>query len=341
MFSWYQRLKILDDDRPGSDGAQLWFGFADGLDSCPEPHYRARVPEPFGGGARWVTLDLALASRPADTGGDSRGCDAGSVQAVVDYRYEFRSGTAELGRDALDPAGGGVLRFVSGRASLDLVLVGDASLEGPEDLTLALVGGAGAVALFEIVIEDAALAAESVSASTATAVRVGRVLAAEVSDVLADRFSLRGLVGLLSRRVARAVVVPPWWCSRQGPYSVVVAAPAGVVCGRGRHAGAAAPGVAARRRAASRRSLRPRPSRPSWRFLLPCLCWRWASCRGSACRSAPVVGRARRVALPGRPGAVAGSGEHRRRPGPAAGVDLLGPQLLRCRRKMSRPRRGG
>ena len=198
LFSWYERIEIVDDDRSGGTDGALWFGLADGLESCPEPRSLVRVAEPLDGGVRPVRLDLALAQRggeqqPQDTEQDAEqrsGCQVGFGKPVTEYRYELRSGMAEVGRDVLDPAGaGGVVRFVSGRASVHFDVVGDARLEGAEDLTLALVSGAGTVALFTIVVEDAESAREAVSSRTASAVRIGRVLASEVSDVLADRFS--------------------------------------------------------------------------------------------------------------------------------------------------------
>ena len=198
LFSWYERIEIVDDDRSGGTDGALWFGLADGLESCPEPRSLVRVAEPLDGGVRPVRLDLALARRVGDQSAQDpqqdaeqrSGCQVGLGKPVTEYRYELRSGMAEVGRDVLDPAGaGGVVRFVSGRASVHFDVVGDARLEGAEDLTLALVGGAGTVALFTIVVEDAESAREAVSSRTASAVRIGRVLASEVSDVLADRFS--------------------------------------------------------------------------------------------------------------------------------------------------------
>lgn len=200
LFSWYERIEIVDDDRSGGADGALWFGVAegdDGLASCPLPSGPIPVAEPLDGGVRPVRLDLAMAQRggeqppggPPD-GPQPSGCQAGLGKPVTEYRYELRSGAAEVGRDVLDPVGaGGVVRFVSGRASVDFGVVGDGRLEGAEDLTLALVGGAGTVALFTVVVEDAESARETVSSRTAGAVRIGRVLASEVSDVLADRFS--------------------------------------------------------------------------------------------------------------------------------------------------------
>ena len=200
LFSWYERIEIVDDDRSGGAEGALWFGVAegdDGLASCPLPSGPILVAEPLDGGVRTIRLPLAMAQRagdqaPADgeQGAQQRLCEAGLGKPVSEYRYEFRSGAAEVGRDVLGPAGaGGVVRFVSGRASVDFGVVGDGRLEGAEDLMLALVSGAGTVALFTVVVEDAESARETVSSRTAGAVRIGRVLASEVSDVLADRFS--------------------------------------------------------------------------------------------------------------------------------------------------------
>ncbi|MCY4030302.1 MAG: hypothetical protein OXH75_28820, partial [Acidobacteria bacterium] len=200
LFSWYERIEIVDDDRSGGAEGALWFGVAegdDGLAFCPLPSGPILVAEPLDGGVRTVRLPLAMAQRSADQapadgeqGAQQRLCEAGLGKPVSEYRYELRSGAAEVGRDVLGSAGaGGVVRFVSGRASVDFGVVGDGRLEGPEDLTLALVSGAGTVALFTVVVEDAESARETVSSRTAGAVRIGRVLASEVSDVLADRFS--------------------------------------------------------------------------------------------------------------------------------------------------------
>ena len=197
LFSWYERIEIIDDDRSGADGGVLWFGMADGLDSCPVPSNLVHVAEPLDGGVRPVRLELAVAGRgggqPQPDGQDGpqpSGCEVGLGKPVTEYRYELRSGAAEVGIDVLGSGGsGGVVRFVSGRGSVDFGVVGDGRLEGAEDLTLALVGGAGTVALFTVVVEDAESARETVSSRTAGAVRIGRVLASEVSDVLADRFS--------------------------------------------------------------------------------------------------------------------------------------------------------
>ena len=197
LFSWYARIEIVDDDRSGGADGALWFGLAegdDGLASCPLPGAPIPVAEPLDGGVRTVRLDLAVAQRtgersPADgeQGAQRPVCEAGLGKPVTEYRYEFRSGAAEVGADVL--GSGGVIRFVSGRGAVDFGVVGDGRLEGAEDLTLALVGGAGTVALFTVVVEDAESARETVSSRTAGAVRIGRVLASEVSDVLADRFS--------------------------------------------------------------------------------------------------------------------------------------------------------
>ena len=201
LFTWYQRIEIVDDDRSGGADGALWFGVAegdDGLASCPLPSSPVTVAEPLDRGVRTVRLELAMAQRggeqpqqqDGEQSAEQRSCQAGIGKPVTEYRYEFRSGAAEVGRDVLQPVGaGGVVRFVSGRASVDFHVVGDGHLEGPEDLTLALVGGAGTVALFTVVVEDAESARETVSSRTASAVRIGRVLASEMSDVLAERFS--------------------------------------------------------------------------------------------------------------------------------------------------------
>jgi hypothetical protein len=204
LFSWYERIEIVDDDRLGGSDGALWFGVAegeDGLASCPLPSRPVLVAEPLDGGVRAVRLDLVMAERGSDQkqpqdgeqGAQQRSCQPAVGKPVTEYRYELRSGAAEVGRDVLGSAGaGGVVRFVSGRAAVDFGIVGDGQMEGREDLTLALFSGAGTVALFTVVVEDAESVRETVSSRTASAVRIGRVLGAEVSDVLAERFSCAG-----------------------------------------------------------------------------------------------------------------------------------------------------
>ncbi|MYD85805.1 MAG: hypothetical protein F4Y14_06265, partial [Acidobacteria bacterium] len=203
LFSWYQRIVIEDDDRPGGEAGSLWFGVADhpvlldrGLASCPDPMDYASVAEPLDGGFRPVRLELAMAAPGADAPAADPGTDAAQPAGCslsgqeAWFRYQLASGSAQVGVDVLDPGGpGGDVRFVGGRAALELYVVGDGEFEGAQSFTLALLGGAGRIAQFTVVIEDAESAREVVSSRTASAVRIGRVLASEVSDVLADRFS--------------------------------------------------------------------------------------------------------------------------------------------------------
>ncbi len=203
LFSWYQRIVIEDDDRPGGEAGSLWFGVADhpvlldrGLASCPDPMDYASVAEPLDGGFRPVRLELAMAAPGADAPAADPGTDAAQPAGCslsgqeAWFRYQLASGSAQVGVDVLDPGGpGGDVRFVGGRAALELYVVGDGEFEGAQSFTLALLGGAGRVAQFTVVVEDAEVAGEVISARTASAVRIGRVLASEVSDVLADRFS--------------------------------------------------------------------------------------------------------------------------------------------------------
>lgn len=196
LFSWYQRIEIVDDDRSGGADGALWFGLADGLESCPRPRDSFAVAEPFDGGVASVRVDLALAQRgqaaesgPGD-GEEQPMCQVGAGKPVTEYRYELRSGAAEVGRDVLALTGReSIVRFVSGRATLEFGVVGDGQFEAAEDFTLALLSGAGIVARFSVLIEDAESADELISSRTASAVRLGRVFASDVSDVLADRFS--------------------------------------------------------------------------------------------------------------------------------------------------------
>ena len=196
LFSWYQRIVIVDDDSPGGEDGSLWFGLAEdpdlldaGLASCPDPMDRVIVAEPLGGGFRSVRLELAMADPDgAAAGSADGGCSPSGQEAW--FRYELVSRSAEVGVDVIDPAGvGGDIRFVGGRATLELYVVGDVEFEGEQFFSLALLGSAGRVALFTVLVEDAEVAGELFSARTASAVRIGRVLASEVSDVLADRFS--------------------------------------------------------------------------------------------------------------------------------------------------------
>lgn len=228
LFSWYERIEIVDDDRPGGVDGSLWFGLADGLESCPEPRDAFVVAEPPDGGVRLVRVDLAMAQQgdQAERGGqqDARqgSCRVGVGKPVTEYRYELRSGAAEVGRDVLASAGAGsVVRFVSGRATLELGVVGDGQFERAEDLTLALVSGAGTVAVFTVVVEDAESTRETVSSRTASTVRIGRVLASEVSDVLADRFSCAASPACAQAGASAQGQL--WPGGRSGPYVSPVA----------------------------------------------------------------------------------------------------------------------
>ena len=192
LVSWFERLEIVDDDRIGGEDGALWFGGEHELDACPGGSRRFEMVEPFAGHAALVVLDLVVAQRPTAEGDDTgeASCEVGLGNAVTEYRYELRSASALVGVDVAVPAdAGGRVRFVAGRGSLELAVVGDGALEPVEDLSLVLLGGGGPVARFTVVIQDRESAVEATASRTAEAVRMGRVLASEVSDVLAERFS--------------------------------------------------------------------------------------------------------------------------------------------------------
>ncbi len=192
LVSWFERLEIVDDDRIGGEDGALWFGGEHELDACPGGSRRFEAVEPFAGHAVPVVLDLVVAQRSTPEGGatEEASCEVGLGNAVTEYRYELRSASASVGADVLAPAdSGGRVRFVAGRGSVSLSLVGDGTLEPVEELSLVLLGGGGPVARFTVVIRDRESAVEATASRTAEAVRMGRVLASEVSDVLAERFS--------------------------------------------------------------------------------------------------------------------------------------------------------
>ena len=191
LVSWFERLEIVDDDRIGGEDGALWFGGEHELDDCPGGSRRFETVEPFAGHAAFVGLDLVIAQRRTAEGGETgeAACEVGLGNAVTEYRYELRSASASVGADVLAVDPGGRVRFVAGRGSLELAVVGDGALEPVEELSLVLLGGGGPVARFTVVIQDRESAVEATASRTAEAVRMGRVLASEVSDVLADRFS--------------------------------------------------------------------------------------------------------------------------------------------------------
>ena len=191
LVSWFERLEIIDDDRIGGEGGALWFGGAHEIDACPGGSGRFRLMEPPEGGVGSAVLDLVVAQRPAGAAdGDAAACAVGAGKAVTEYRYELWSGSASVGADVLAVSRtGGRVRFVAGRGAVALAVVGDGALEPAEGLSLVLLDGGGPVARLTVVIEDRESAVEAAASRTAEAVRMGRVLAAEVSDVLAERFS--------------------------------------------------------------------------------------------------------------------------------------------------------
>lgn len=190
LVSWFERIEIVDDDRIGGEGGALWFGAANEETLCPAGSRRFDLVEPAGGGAAPFRVDLVVAERAVAESGaeDDATCEVGTGRSVTEYRYELRSGSAALGADVVGQAAGTV-RFVAGRGGLDVGVVGDGALEPAEALSLVLLAGSGPVAVFTLVVHDADSATEVAASRTAAAVRVGRVLASEVSDLLAERFS--------------------------------------------------------------------------------------------------------------------------------------------------------
>ena len=190
LLSWFQRIEIVDDDRVGDGDSPLWFGAAHEELSCPAGTGRFDLSEPAGGGVTAFQIDLVIAERLEATrsGDESPACAIGAGKSVTEYRYELRSGSALVGADVLLP-GEGVVRFVAGRGDVSVSIAGDGAFEPLEEFALVLLGGTGPVASFTVVVHDIDSALEQGSAATAAAVRAGRLLASEVSDVLADRFS--------------------------------------------------------------------------------------------------------------------------------------------------------
>ena len=190
LVSWFERVEIVDDDRIGGEAGALWFGAAHEEMLCPAGSRRFDLVEPAGAGAVPFRVELVVAERAVAESGaeDDATCEVGAGRAVTEYRYELRSGSAALGADVVAQAAGRV-RFVAGRGGLDVGVVGDGALEPAEALNLVLLAGSGPVAEFTLVVHDADSAAEAAASRTAAAVRVGRVLASEVSDLLAERFS--------------------------------------------------------------------------------------------------------------------------------------------------------
>ena len=190
LVSWFERIEIVDDDRIGGEAGALWFGAAHEETLCPAGSRRFDLVEPAGGGAAPFRVDLVVAERAVAESGaeDDATCEVGAGRSVTEYRYELRSGSAALGADVVGQTTGTV-RFVAGRGGLDVGVVGDGAIEPAEALSLVLLAGSGPVAVFTLVVHDADSAAEAAASRTAAAVRVGRVLASEVSDLLAERFS--------------------------------------------------------------------------------------------------------------------------------------------------------
>ena len=80
---------------------------------------------------RWRSGRTDQAPADGEQGAQQPLCEAGLGKPVTEYRYVLRSGAAEVGADVLGAAAaGGVVRFVSGRASVDFGVVGRRSAGG-------------------------------------------------------------------------------------------------------------------------------------------------------------------------------------------------------------------
>ena len=170
----------------------MWFGHPRDEFACPDPSSAPyALAEPPGQGSLAVHSLRVLARVLGGDDADDLRCVAFDPGKPVDYAYTLESVTALVGVDVLAPRGesAGVLRFVGGSADLSLAVVGDRVPEPLERFRLTLFSGAGAVALFDLQVADYDTFAEVAAAEAAAGVRVARVVAAEVSDALADRFA--------------------------------------------------------------------------------------------------------------------------------------------------------
>ena len=218
MLAYFTAVSIVDDDGGVDGGRALWFGSADDVASCPEPSVRPfSVAEPGAQGSVLVHT-LRLAVRESVPAGDATvQCRVFDPGKPVDYAYSLESVTALVGTDVLSPVGGdgGLLRFVGGFAELTLAVVGDRVPERLERLRLTLHSGLGALAVFEVVVVDYDTVAEHSEAQSAAAARIGRLFAAEVADLLADRFACARSADC--GRAAAPVGEPLWPAGRRPP----------------------------------------------------------------------------------------------------------------------------
>ena len=191
LLSWFEQLTIVDDDAVTDDGSE-WFGTGEDVASCPDESFRVfSVREPaVGVSAQYARLRLVLRT-VAQTGTAEAGCVPPASSKPVDYHYDLISESGVRGVDVALVGGeaGNILRFQRGVAELDLVVFADSQLEPPETLRLQLYSGIGAVASYTVTVQDYDTTHEIVSADVAAYARIGRVLATDVSDSLADRFS--------------------------------------------------------------------------------------------------------------------------------------------------------
>ena len=204
LLSWFEQIVIEDDDAQLVGGGSLWFGTSADVDQCPEPSARLfEVDEPAATGTAITTSLTLLARSPvgnqAPAPGDDDGDEAGGCVPVdtgkpVDYFFELQGDTAQLGVDIALSGGvrGNIVRFVSGVAELELLVIGDGVLEPVESLDLHLYSGRGEVASFTILVHDFETRYELRTADMALYARLGRAFASEVSEMLAERFSCAG-----------------------------------------------------------------------------------------------------------------------------------------------------
>ncbi len=204
LLSWFEQIVIEDDDEQVLGENGVWFGTSTDMDACPEPSGRLfEVDEPAATGAA-LTASLSLLALTVDDGQVPAPVDSGepavspcsplNTTKPVDYFVELEADTAALGVDIALSGGvrGNVVRFVNGVAELELLVIGDGEIEPVESLDLQLYSGRGEVASFTILVHDFETRYELGTADMALYARLGRAVASEVSDMLAERFSCAG-----------------------------------------------------------------------------------------------------------------------------------------------------
>ena len=197
MLSWFEQITIVDDDGFAVDDAaapELWFGTGLDAPTCPVPSSRLfplREPSPDAGLAvHRLTLVLREFESEASAGADVT-CAPADPGKPVDFHYDLLSDSGQVGTDValVGSKAGDHVRFLNGVANVDVFVFSDALLEPVETVVLQLYSGAGPAVAYTLVVADYETTHELAASQLASAARYGRLLAAEASDALADRFS--------------------------------------------------------------------------------------------------------------------------------------------------------